>query len=177
MLVEHREADLGAARPLAALEEEGLGHDAHGQRAFLFGDLRDDGRGAGAGAAAHAGRDEDHVRAGDELLDALDVLERRLAALLGVGAGAEAARDGRPDGQLGRRGVRVERLRVGVHDDELDALQSEVDHRVDGVAARPADADDLEPRLVGLCFVRELDRETHRNCSSQRGDAALRVYA
>ena len=88
-----REAELGAARALAALEEERLGHDADGERAFFAGELRDDGRRAGAGAAAHAGGDEDHVGAGDELLDALHVLERRLAALLGVGAGAEAARD------------------------------------------------------------------------------------
>ena len=43
-------------------------------------DLRDDGRRAGAGAAAHAGGDEDHVGAREQLLDALLVLERGLAA-------------------------------------------------------------------------------------------------
>ena len=93
VLGEHREADLGAARALAAFEEERLGDDADGEGAFFARDLRDDRRGAGAGAAAHAGGDEDHVGAADELLDALHVLEGRLAALLGVGAGAEAARD------------------------------------------------------------------------------------
>ena len=81
---------------LAALEEERLGDDADRERALFTRELRDDGRRAGAGAAAHAGGDEDHVRAGDELLDALHVLERRLAAALGVGAGAEAARDAAP---------------------------------------------------------------------------------
>ena len=89
------------------------------------------------------------------------VLERGLAALLGIGAGAEAARDARADVQLRRRGVRVERLRVGVDDDELDAFEAEVDHRVDGVAAGAAAADDLDPRLVVLRLVGELDRETH----------------
>ena len=68
--VSMREAELGAARALPALEEEGLGHDADRERALFARELRDDGRRAGAGAAAHAGGDEDHVRAGDALLDA-----------------------------------------------------------------------------------------------------------
>ncbi len=76
-----REPELGAARALASLEEERLGHDADGEGAFFARDLRDDGRRAGAGAAAHAGGHEDHVGAADELLDPLHVLERRLAAL------------------------------------------------------------------------------------------------
>ena len=43
-----------------------------------------------------------------------------------------------------------QRLRVGVHRDELDALQARVDHPVDGVAAAAADADDLDHREVVL---------------------------
>ena len=162
MLAEHREAELRAARPLAPFEEERLGHDADGEGALFPRDLRDDRRRARPGAAAHAGGDEDHVGAADELLDALHVLERRLAALLGVGAGAEAARDVRADGELGRRRARVERLRVGIDHDELDAFEAEVDHRIDGVAAGATHADDLDPCLVGLGLFRELDRETHR---------------
>ena len=46
---------------------------------------------AGAGAAAQAGGEEDHVGAVEQLEDLLGVLERRLAADLGVGAGAQAA--------------------------------------------------------------------------------------
>jgi hypothetical protein len=86
VLSEHGEAELGATRALLALEEEGLGHDADGQATLLPRELRDDRRGAGARAAAHAGAHEDHVGAGDDLLEALHVLERRLAALLGVGS-------------------------------------------------------------------------------------------
>ena len=92
-LGELREAELGAARALPALEEERLGHDADRERALFTRELRDDRRRAGAGAAAHAGGDEDHVGAADELLDALVILQRGLAAVLGIGAGAEAARD------------------------------------------------------------------------------------
>ena len=75
------------------------------------------------------------------LLDAVDVLERRLATALGIRAGAEAARHVPPIGILIGGGVGVERLRVGVDDDELDAFEAEVDHRVDGVAAGAAAAD------------------------------------
>jgi len=43
-----------------------------------------------------------------------------------------------------------ERLGVGVDADELDALQTGVDHAVDGVDAAAADADDLDHREVVL---------------------------
>ena len=48
------EAGLGLQRALAALELERLGDDRDGQRAELVGQTGDDGRGAGAGAAAQA---------------------------------------------------------------------------------------------------------------------------
>ena len=49
-----------------ALEGEGAGDDGDGKRAFLTGDLGDDRARAGAGSTAHAGGDEDHVRALDD---------------------------------------------------------------------------------------------------------------
>ena len=87
---------LGLVRATAALEGEGTRDDADGQRAELAGDPRDDGRPAGAGAAALAGGDEDHVGPLEDLLDLLLVVLRGAAADLGVGAGAEAA--GQPRG-------------------------------------------------------------------------------
>ena len=63
-LLERLDALLGLAHPLGALELEGLGHDADGQDAEFTRGLRDDRSRAGAGAAAHAGGDEAHVRAG-----------------------------------------------------------------------------------------------------------------
>ena len=76
--------------PLAALEGERLGDHADRQRAKLAGDAGDDRRGAGPGAAAHAGRDEDHVGAAQEVVD----------QLLGLLGGALA----RPAGCRRRRG-------------------------------------------------------------------------
>jgi hypothetical protein len=43
-----------------------------------------------------------------------------------------------------------QRLRVGVDGDELNALQTVLDHPVDGVHAAPADADDLDECQVVL---------------------------
>jgi len=86
------EALLRRLHALRALEGEGLGDHRdreHAERARHFRDHR---RGAGAGAAAHAGGDEHHVRAGDHLLDAVALGERHRARLLGLGARAETAR-------------------------------------------------------------------------------------
>ena len=58
---------LGLLHPPPALEEEGLGDDADGERAGLARHLGHDRRGAGAGTAAHAAGDEDHVGALDRL--------------------------------------------------------------------------------------------------------------
>ena len=74
----------------------------------------------------------------------LGVLERRLPADLGVGAGAEAAGELPADLHLDRRLALGERLQVGVGGDELDAAQVGGDHPVDGVAAAAADADHLD---------------------------------
>ena len=51
---------------------------------------------------------------------------------------------------IGFRGV--ERLRVGVGDEELDPLHVRPDHVGDGVAARAADADDTDPRAKFVDF-------------------------
>ena len=102
-----------------------------------------------------------------------DLLQRLFgggAADLGPRAGAEALGDGDAelDAAVGER-LR-QRLRVGVGDDELDALQVGADHVVDGVAAGAADADDGDPRLqlrrrVGrLGTLRLMDMASLRSC-------------
>ena len=101
-----------------------------------LGDLGDDGRGAGAGAAALAGGDEDHVGALEHLFDLVAVLLGGLAADLGVAAGAEAPGELATDVELDVGVAHQQRLGVGVDGDELDALQPGVDHAVDGVARR-----------------------------------------
>ena len=73
-----------------------------------------------------------------------------LATDLGIGAGAEPARELATDVELHVGVGQQQRLRVGVDRDELDALQAGVDHAVDRVAATAADTDDLDHREVVL---------------------------
>src|SRR6266702_1059146 len=76
------------------------------------------------------------------------VLFDRLAADLGARTGAEPARQLLSDLHL-HVGLVVEQgLRVGVDGNELDALESLVDHAVQGVAAATAHADDFHPRVL-----------------------------
>ena len=127
----------------------GLRDDGHRQDAELFRDLRDHGRRARAGAAAHPGRQEQHVGAGDQLRDAIAILHRGLPADFGIGARAETLGDVRPELQLNLRLIAFERLCIGVRDDELHALHALRDHVVDRVAAAAAHADHLDD-----CFLR-----------------------
>ena len=153
-----RQALLGLAHAPLPLEREGLGHHADGEDPHLLGDVRDDRRRAGAGAAAEPGGDEEQVGPLDRLGDARGVLVRRLAADLGVGAGAEALGQLRADLEL-RGGERVRQgLQVGVGRDELHPVDAGADHRVHRVAAAAADPDhpDVGPQHHVL-----LDLEVH----------------
>ena len=141
------DACFGKAHAALAFEVEWLGDHADRENAEFARDLRDDRSCAGAGAAAHAGGDEHHVRAGEMIANFVDHLFGGGATDLGLRAGAETFGHLRAhlDDALGLR--HRERLRVGVGDDEVDALQARRDHVVDGIAAGAADAEHGDPRL------------------------------
>src|SRR5690606_10909303 len=80
------------------------------------------------------------------------VLERGLAADLGVGARAQALGHAGAELQLQLGAVVLDRLRVGVGGDELHPVHAAVDHVVDGVAAAAAHADDLDDGIGGHLF-------------------------
>ena len=73
-----------------------------------------------------------------------------------------------------RRSARrsVERLRVGIGDDEVDALHVGAHHVGDGVAARAADADHADPRAQLVDF-RPDEIDAHAKNSSPQCDNAL----
>ena len=129
-----------------------------------------DGGRAGAGAAAHAGGDKDHLRAFEGVGDLVPALLCSALADLGVSAGAAAL------GQLGAqlhflRGFGVEqRLLIGVHCNELDPGQAGIHHAVDRVAAAAAYADDLDIGHILHFFV---ENECHESiplkCKSVSG--------
>ncbi len=143
------DALISRLEPARPLEVERLGDDADGEDAHLARHPGDHRRRAGAGAAAHAGGDEEHVRAFDRLADAVDRLLGRGLARLRLGAGAEPGR-AELDQVVRRRAV--ERLRVGVGADEIDALNALLDHVLDRVAAAAADADHLDLRAHAELF-------------------------
>ena len=67
-------------------------------------------------------------------------------------AHAEAARELAADLELDVGVAHLERLRVRVDGDELDALQALIHHAVDGVGAAASDADHLDHCEVAAAF-------------------------
>ena len=147
LLQQLRDAGFGIAHAALALELEWLGDDADGENAELTRGPGDNRRSARAGAAAHAGGNEDHVCAGQLIADRIDGLFRCRAPHIRLRAGAEAAchlpahLDEAPGLRTG------ERLCIGIGDDEVDAFEPRLDHVVDGIAAGAADPTDDDARL------------------------------
>ena len=164
MLLQLVDAAFRRLHAAIALEGEGLGHDADGQDALFTRRLGDDRGRTGAGAAAHAGGDEAHMGAFQRLFDGDDGFFRSRATDFGARTGAQTLGDLRAklDAPFGRRGV--QRLRVGVGDDEVDALDAGRDHVRDGVTACTANA---YHRNAWLQFVhmRRADLDAHILCS------------
>ena len=160
------DALLGQAHLPLALKREGLGDDADGQDAQVMGDLRHNGSRTGAGAAAHTGGDEDHLRALEGICDLVLALLGRTLADLRVCTCAAALGELGAQLHLGGSMVLGQRLLVGVHCDEFDALQAVAHHAVDCVAAAAAYADDLDRRNVFVHFF--VEHECHNFCPPLR---------
>ncbi len=109
---------------------------------------------AGAGAAAHAGGDEDHIGAFEHFVQLLGRFLGRLAAHLRVAARTQAAGQLFADAHAGGGPGQVQRLGIGVDCHEIDALQALVDHAIDGIAATASNAHDFDAgkgfELIGL---------------------------
>ena len=144
------DADLGLHDAAFALEPEWPGDHADRQRAERPRHVRHHRGTASAGAAALAGRDEDHVGPLEDLLDLFSVILCRPAADIGVGAGAKPPGELTADIELDVGVAHEQRLRVSVDRDELDALEPLFDHAIDGVDAATADSDDLDNRQIVL---------------------------
>mgnify|MGYP000929953377 CR=1 FL=1 len=139
---------LGLRHTLTSLESERLRDDADSQHALLTRDLRHDGGRAGAGAAAHAGGDEHHVRVLERLADLVAALLGRLASDIGVRARALSVRQLLADLNLISGTRRGQCLLVRVDGDELHALDAGAHHPVDHVVAAAADTDYLDTNDV-----------------------------
>src|SRR5690606_1129029 len=112
------------------------------------------------GAAAHSGRDENHVRSGDLGTDLIDSFFRSSFTDLGLRAGPQSFREIGAELYAMLRARRGQCLRIGVGDDEAHAAEAGGNHIVDGVAARAADADNRDARLE-ICHFRKLQTDAH----------------
>ncbi len=107
-----------------------------------------------ARSASHAGGDEDHVAVFEHRRQRVAIGHGRLFAQAGIAAGAQPMRHIRADlNPIGGLGV-AQGLRVGVDHVKFDAWQTDIDHRIDGVAAAASDADHLDARC-GPFFLLE----------------------
>ena len=79
--------------PLTTFKLERHGDDAHGQNTGALGNLRDDGRRAGARTTTHTRGNEHHIRTCERLLDGRSALLRSLLTNLRVPAGAQTSRE------------------------------------------------------------------------------------
>ncbi len=134
------DALLGLADAALALKLKGLGDHADGEDAHIVGNLRNDRRRAGSGAASHAGGDKDHIGAFKGSCNLLPALLGGLLALLRVAAGAHASGELVPNVELvGGAGV-TQGLDVRIHRDKFHAAHPTVAHMVHRVAAAAANA-------------------------------------
>ena len=106
-----------------------------------MGKVSNDGSCAGAGAAAHACGDEDHVRTLEHLCDGSAGFFRGLLAGVGLGACAHAARQLLTDLELvGALGL-VEVLLIRIDSNEFYAINTAVNHSIDYIITGAANTD------------------------------------
>ena len=134
----------GDSHASETFEVEGFGYDADGEGAGFFGYLRDSGRGAGAGSAAHAAGDEDHVGFAYDFVEVFPALLGGLGAQFGHTSDALALGELVADADLDGDVASDERLRVGVDYHVVHAGDALSVHSGDGVGAAAADAHDFD---------------------------------
>ena len=164
------DACIGLGRTTLTFESEGASDHTNGECAEALGNLCDNGSCTSAGAATLTGGDEHHVGTLERLFDFIDVCVGGGAADVGIGTSAETLGEITTNVELDVGIAHQERLSIGVHRNELDTLESGVDHAIDGVNATTADANDLDHREIVLRTGghRELLREKSRTNFGKR---------
>ena len=108
------EAFLGLGGAVVALEIEGQGREREDEQPLFAGDAGEDGRDAGAGAAAEPDDQQQQLVPGDQGAQGIGVFLGRHAADVGVAAGAEALGDLLADDERAGNAALGERAGVGV---------------------------------------------------------------
>ena len=141
---------LGLGRTAVALEGERAGHDTNGQGPEGTSNLGDDGSSTCASPTALTGGDEDHVGALEGLLDLVSVILGSLTSLVRVRTCTQSSGEVPADVELDVGIAREEGLGIGVDSEELNSLESRLDHAVNGIAAATAYPHDLDHGEVVL---------------------------
>ena len=131
-----------------ALEFEGHGGHREDQRAAFAGHAGQDGRRAGARAAAQAGEDENDVRPGAEGGQLRRVVLGGGAALFGIAAGAKPACTLLAEDPFAVEGRGGEGLGVCVEEQKLNVVQLGLRDEAGGVATGAANAADFDAEFL-----------------------------
>ena len=166
ILFQSRDSALCLFHSLFALKLERFGDDADGQDVHFLCNLSNNRSCTGAGTAAHACCDENH-------LAALDCCGNLVAAFLcGLLASFRNASCSAASGQaianddlLAGFGV-LQCLCICVDRDKLYALHTAFNHSVDSVSAAAANTDDLYGHFYAIIIVVEFKIRHHLFCSS-----------
>ncbi len=163
VLLQLFDAAFGGAHAARAFKQERFGHDTHRQHALATRRFGDHGRSARTGAAAHTGGDEQHVHTLKRTLKVFQCFFGSGAAHFRAGTGTKALRDigAKLDAVFSDRIVQC--LRIGIHDDKIDAFDLGIDHVGDGIATCAADADHRDP---GTKFVNSRRSDVDAHCRS-----------
>ena len=155
LVLEVLDAELGRTHAAGAFEAEGLRDDGHREDAHLLRDFGNDGSRTRTGAAAHAGRDEEQVRAANRF--------GHLFALFLRGGGAHFGTRTRAEPGAAELDVHVslralKGLVVGIGRNELNTLGAVRNHVFDGIAAATADADHLDHGVQRINLLQDFKR-------------------
>ena len=121
-----------------AFEGERAGDNTDRQSAKRSSDLGDDRCRSGAGPTALTSGDEDHVGTLEGLLDLVGMVLGSLPSLIRVGSGPQPSSEVPADIELNVGVAREEGLGIGIDGEELDSLESRLDHAVYGIATSAA---------------------------------------
>ena len=137
----------GLTHPLGTFELERLGHHTHGQYTQLTRGLRDDRRSARAGATAHSGGNETHMRPGKLIYNLFDAFLGRSGTNRCPRPGTKTFGHFYTKLNTTFRPALLKGLCVGIGHNEIDALKRLVDHVVHRIAAGTANAENRDTRL------------------------------
>ena len=147
MLLQLGNARVRRAHPARAFKQERLGYNTNRQDIHFARSFGNDRRSTGTSAAAHASGDKAHMTASERGFDLLDSFFSRGTTNFGTRTCTKPLGDIGPklDAIFGRR--RIQRLRIGIRNDEIDAFDFGTNHIGNCVSASATNADDSNFRL------------------------------